>query len=78
MAPGITLAGGKRKSDEIEQRFVESSPPFDSLDDRLLGQTLLRCGTADWRPLTATCRASLSEGYRLPGLSPRENPRRMG
>jgi hypothetical protein len=52
MAP-VTPApskGGKRKLDEIE-RFA----PFDLLDDRLLGQILLRCRAADLRPLTRTC-----------------------
>jgi hypothetical protein len=45
-------SGNKRKSDDIE-RFASS---FDSLDDRLLGQILLRCRAADLRPLTRTCR----------------------
>jgi hypothetical protein len=52
MAP-VTPApsmGGERKSDGIE-RFA----PFDSLDDRLLSQILLRCRAADLRPLTRTC-----------------------
>jgi hypothetical protein len=63
VTPAPSTMGGKRKSDEIE-RFA----PFDLLDDRLLGQILLRCRAADLRRLTRTCQrfreAIDSKGFR--------------